>query len=156
MAAGSRSNRTPRLQASPLAVWERDGLKAALLKAGLPAGDIDDPRHLFWRFETFEDIPAGFGGLEIHGRDALLRSIVTLPRMRQLGMGGAIVAKLETEARAHGCVTIYLLTNSETDFFAGLGYATCKRDQMPDAIRESEHFASLGPPAGVAMVKRIG
>ena len=49
--------------------------------------------------ETVEDIPVGFGGLEIHGSDALLRSLVTLPPLRQLGMGAAMVAVLETEAR---------------------------------------------------------
>ena len=156
MAAGSSDNRTARLQASPLAVWERDGLKSALLGAGLPASDIGDPRHLFWRFETFEDIPVGFGGLEIHGHDALLRSIVTLPQLRQLGMGGAIVAKLETEARAHGCVAIYLLTTSEADFFVELGYAACERDQLPAAIRENQQVSSLCPPSAIAMVKQIG
>lgn len=57
-----------RLLATPLAAWERDGLKAALVKAGLPADDVGDARPLFWRFETAEDIPVGFGGLEIHGQ----------------------------------------------------------------------------------------
>src|SRR5262249_15939506 len=66
-----------RVVATPLAAWERDGLKAALVKAGLPAEDVGDARLLFWRFETVEDIPVGFGGLEIHGSDALLRSLVT-------------------------------------------------------------------------------
>jgi GNAT superfamily N-acetyltransferase len=89
-----------RLLATPLAAWERDGLKAALLKARLPADDVGDARVLFWRFETVEDIPVGFGGLEIHGSDALLRSLVTLPPLRQIGMGAAMVATLETEARA--------------------------------------------------------
>jgi GNAT superfamily N-acetyltransferase len=89
-----------RLLATPLAAWERDGLKAALLKVRLPADDVGDARLLFWRFETVEDIPVGFGGLEIHGSDALLRSLVTLPPLRQIGMGAAMVATLETEARA--------------------------------------------------------
>ena len=56
-----------RLLALPLAAWERDGLKAALVKAGLPADHVGDPRLLFWRFETHEDVPVGFGGLELHG-----------------------------------------------------------------------------------------
>ena len=40
-----------RLQATPLAAWERDGLKSALAKAGLPVDDVGDPRLLFWRFD---------------------------------------------------------------------------------------------------------
>ena len=56
------------LLATPLAAWERDGVKTALAKVGLPADDVDDPRHMFWRFETATDVPVGFGGLEIHPR----------------------------------------------------------------------------------------
>jgi N-acetylglutamate synthase-like GNAT family acetyltransferase len=145
-----------RLLATPLAAWERDGLKAALLKARLPADDVGDARLLFWRFETVEDIPVGFGGLEIHGSDALLRSLVTLPPLRQIGMGAAMVAMLETEARALNCHAIYLLTASDAKFFGRLGYGPCARSDVPEAIRGSRQFAGLCAPTAAAMVKRIG
>lgn len=144
----------PRLLRTPLAAWERDGLKAALVKAGLPADDVENSRLLFWRFETYEDVPVGFGGLELHGDDALLRSVVTLPPLRQIGMGGAIVSALEAEARANNCRTIYLLTASDRDFFAKLGYVPCASADLPQAIRDGEQFAAL--PDAAAMVKRIG
>src|SRR5437016_9778364 len=144
-----------RLLATPLAAWERDGLKAALLKARLPADDVGDARMLFWRFETVEDIPVGFGGLEIHGSDALLRSVVTLPPLRQIGMGAAMVAMLETEARALKCHAIYLLTGSDTTFFARRGYAACAHRDVPADVRGSRQFAALCPPTASAMVKHI-
>ncbi len=143
------------LLATPLAAWERDGLTAALVKAGLPAHDVGDARLLFWRFET-TDIPVGFGGLEIHGSDALLRSLVTLPPLRQIGMGAAMVAVLETEARALKCRAIYLLTASDANFFGRLGYAPCARSDVPEAIRASRQFAEFCAPTAAAMVKRIG
>ena len=146
---------TRRLLVTPLAAWERDGLKAALARAGLPADDIGDAQKLFWRFETHEDIPVGFGGLEIHGEHAVLRSIVTLPPLRQIGMGAAIVAVLEAEAHAHKCRAIYLLTASEREFFAKLGYAPCTAGELPDAVRDSGEFAALGTASAVAMVKTI-
>ena len=145
-----------RLIATPLAAWERDGLKAALIKAGLPADDVGDPHLLFWRFETYEDIPAGFGGLELHGPDALLRSIVTLPQVREIGVGSGIVARLEDEARVHKCRAVYLRTSSETDFFARLGYAPCERSDVPEAIRSSPQFTFLSPADATAMIKRLG
>ena len=144
-----------RLLATPLAPWERDGLRAALTKTGLPADDVADPRLYFWRFETYEDVPVGFGGMGIHDSDAVLRSIVTLPPVRQLGMGGAIVAKLEDEARAHKCHAIYLVTTSEEEFFADHGYAPCKRGEVPAAVRASGEFAALPASASVMMVKRL-
>ena len=83
-----------RLVAIPLAPWERDGVKAALVRTKLPADDVGDARVLVWRFETIEGTPVGFGGLEIFGSDALLRSLMTLPPLRQVGMGAAMVAML--------------------------------------------------------------
>jgi N-acetylglutamate synthase-like GNAT family acetyltransferase len=147
---------TRRLIATPLAPWERDGVKAALVKVGLPAEDIQDERVLVWRFETFQAVPVGFGGLEIFGSNALLRSLVTVPPLRQVGMGAAMVATLETEARALKCRVIYLLTASDTRLFGRLGYAACARGDVPEAVRASRQFAALCPPSAIAMVKPIG
>jgi N-acetylglutamate synthase-like GNAT family acetyltransferase len=97
----------------------------------------------------------GFGGLELHGTDARLHSVVTLPPLRELGMGAAIVAALEDEARAHRCRAIYLLTESQRDFFARLGYASCAPGDVPDAARGSGEFEPLCASA-VVMVKHLG
>jgi N-acetylglutamate synthase-like GNAT family acetyltransferase len=148
-------DRPRRLNAIPLAAWERDGLASALRKAGLPAADVRAPDRYFWRYETGEGVPVGFGGLEIHGEDALLRSLVTLPPMRGFGFGSAMVAALETEAALRGCHTIWLLTVSSEGFFARLGYARHDRDKVPEAIRGTEEFASLCPASAAVMMKRL-
>jgi amino-acid N-acetyltransferase len=146
-----------RLIHTPLAVWEREGLKSALVRAGLPADDVNDPYLLAWRFETYEDVPVGFGCLEIYGDDGLLRAVMTLPPLRQIGMGAAMVDALEAEVRARRCRAIYLLTTSEADFFARLGYTLCALDDVPEAVRASQQFTALNPPTATAtvMVKRL-
>ena len=145
----------PRLRAVPLAPFERDGLKAALRKAGLPCEDAGEPGRLFWRFDTGDDVPAGFGGLEIYGDDALLRSVVTLPPLRRSGVGRAIVAAIEQEAQLSGCRAIYLLT-MEPDFFARSGYVTCERSDVPAAVRASSQFSLQACGTAAAMVKQLG
>jgi N-acetylglutamate synthase-like GNAT family acetyltransferase len=142
------------LLATPLAAWGREGLKAALVKAGLPADDIGDPHVLFWRFESRANVPAGFGGLELHNGAALLRSVVTLPPVRRIGMGSAIVAALEIEARSLKCRTIYLVTTSQAAFFSRLGYIACSRTDVPAAVAQSPHFSRLCCESGTVMVKR--
>ena len=144
-----------RLMATPLQVWERDGAGAALLRAGLPADDIDDPYVLLWRFETHEDVPVGFGGLELHGEDALLRSLVTLPPVRGRGVGAAMVAAIEFEARLHGCRSLWLITTTAVDFFAKLGFARCERAVVPAAIRESAQFSTLCPASADVLMKAL-
>ena len=142
------------LFAQPLAIWERDGLKATLARAGLPADDIQDDGPLFWRFER-DDVPVGFAGLEVHGADALLRSLVTLPPLRQQGVGGAMVGKVETEARARGARAIYVLTGDSVAFFSKLGYAPCARERVPAAIAATAQFARLCPASATVMMKQV-
>src|SRR5262245_23902070 len=143
----------PRLVAHPLMVGERGPMAAALARAQLPTGDIDEPSRLFWRFDTVDDVPVGFGGLEICGDAALLHSIVTLPPVRDRGIGSAIVEALETEAALHLCRDCYLLT-SEVGFFERLGYASCDPVTMPKAIRDAKSFATR-PASMLAMSKRL-
>jgi len=142
------------LRGFPLAPFERDGLRAALTRAKLPTDDIAAPGRLFWRFER-EDMLVGFGGLEIHGRDALLRSVVTLPPLRRRGIGAAIVAALETEALFAGSRTAWLLTTTAAPFFASLGYSVCDRANVPTTIQESQEFASLCPASATVMTKPL-
>jgi amino-acid N-acetyltransferase len=147
--------RALRLNAQPLATWERDGLKAALVKAGLPADDVGESDRLFWRFETTDDVPVGFGGLEVHDRQALLRSVVTLPPLRGRGIGRAIIAALEAEAGLRGCRDVFLVTAGPTDLFFRLGYVACEHVQVPPAIRATREFAVLGPASASVMVKQL-
>ena len=146
----------PPLIAFPLAVWERDGLVATLRKAGLPANDATEPRVLFWRFITEDDVPAGFGGLEVYGTDALMRSVVTLPPLRGRGIGAAIVSALEAEAQLAKCSAVYLLTTTAQGLFEKRGYQKLDRAHAPASIRASTQFSSLCPDNAALMLKRLG
>jgi amino-acid N-acetyltransferase len=145
----------PKLMAHPLRAGERAALKAALAKAKLPIEDIEASGRLFWRFESQDEVPVGFGGLEVHGEDALLRSLVSLPPVRGRGIGAAIVAALEFEARLHGCRSLWVITTTAADFFARLGYARCERAVAPPAIRATTEFAELCPASADVLMKTL-
>ena len=145
----------PHLNAIPLASWEREGVAAALRRAGLPADDVDAPGRLFWRFEGDDLTPVGFGGLEVHGDDALLRSVVTMPPLRRRGIARAIVAALEAEARIAGCGAIWLLTTSQAPLFDRLGYKACERADVPPSIRATQQFVALCPTSATVMTKPL-
>jgi amino-acid N-acetyltransferase len=145
----------PKLVARPLRDGERGALAAALARAKLPTEDIEAPGRLFWRFETVDEVPVGFGGLELHGEDALLRSLVTLPPLRGRGIGTAIVAALEFEAGLHNCRSAWVITTSAAGFFERVGYAKCERGTVPAAIGATAEFAQLCPASAEALVKRL-
>ena len=134
----------------PLAIGEREGLVSALAKAGLCTEEMNAESAVFWRFEQ-NGGPVGFGGLEIFGDHALLRSVVTLPPVRNRGIGADIVALLETEARIRGCRTVWLATDDATDFFARLGYHACDRKEAPKPVRDAAAFQY----DDAALMKRI-
>jgi N-acetylglutamate synthase-like GNAT family acetyltransferase len=142
------------LFALQLAAFERDGLKAALAKAGLPIDDVDEAGRLFWRFEI-GDMPVGFAGLEVHGNVALLRSVVTMPPLRRRGIGRAMVEVVETDAVARAVHRLYLLTVDSAAFFAALGYAPCRRDDVPAMLAATPQFAALCPQTAVVMCKDL-
>ena len=143
-----------RLTAHALAAWERGDLLAALSKSGLPVDDLQEPGRLFWRFEL-NDVPVGFGGLEIHQDHALLRSVMTLPPVRKRGIGRAIVSVLEAEAQMHNCRSVWVLTAGYEDMFARLGYRKCDRKDVPEAIRTTRQYADLSPADAQVMMKRV-
>ena len=134
---------------------ERLALKAALSKVGLPTEDLEVPGRLFWRFEMAEQIPVGFGGLEIRSDSALLRSLVTLPPVRGRGIGSAMVAALETEAALHNCRSVFVITQGQAGFFARFGYVPCDRAAVPEAIRTTRQFADLCPQSAEVLVKPL-
>ena len=139
----------------PLRAGERGALMAALARAKLPTADVEAPGRLFWRFETTDEVPVGFGGLEVHGDDALLRSLVTLPPVRGRGIGSAMVAALEFEARLHECRNLWLITNTAAEFYERLGYARCDRAVVPPAIAATGEFAELCPANADVLMKKL-
>jgi [ribosomal protein S5]-alanine N-acetyltransferase len=142
---------------SPLQPFRRppaDAVRALLAAAGLPVADLGDDMSHFHGCGT----PAalrGAVGLELHGSDALLRSLVVDPAQRGRGFGKALVEAAERHARASSVRHIYLLTETAETFFESLGYQRIPRESVPAAIRASHEFAILCPASAACMSKAL-
>jgi amino-acid N-acetyltransferase len=130
-------------------------IRDLILGAGLPVADLDRaPGLRFWVVEDGDRI-VGAIGLEAFGAAGLLRSLAVAPPHRQHGLGSALVAALEREARTKGLELLVLLTETAEAFFAQRGYAAVERAHVPGEIRQSAQFRSLCPASAVCMVKRL-
>lgn len=126
-----------------------------LSAATLPVDDLT-PAHLEHFFACgAQDGTIGVGGVELHGDDALLRSLAVDERARGQGCGSALVAALEAYARAEGAHRIYLLTTTAPHFFEGLGYRVVARETAPERVRATPEFAALCPASAVCMAKAL-
>ena len=78
-------------------------------------------------------------GEPTHESNGLLRSVVVDPEHRGQGLGKNIVrAVMDSTDR-----DLYLLTESATQFFRGLGFESIDRSLAPPALRQSEEFRCL-------------
>jgi amino-acid N-acetyltransferase len=99
--------------------------------------------------------PDALVGMEVYGDQALLRSLVVSERLRNIGIGRALVERAEVYAREQGAREIYLLTNSAERFFSVNGYVRTTREKAPPSIEATREFSELCPASSVFMVKSL-
>ncbi len=132
------------------------GLIAALKAADLPVDDLAaSNRHLF-AYRSLSGAVLGYGGYELHGKEALLRSVVILPDGRSKGTGRNLVPLLMYRAFRAGARTAWLLTTSAAGFFETLKYKRRPREEAPPAILETRQAKSLCPASAVLMSRKLG
>jgi amino-acid N-acetyltransferase len=126
-----------------------------LASAGLPASDLTDAHMDTFFYAGSALAPDAMIGIEIFGPDALLRSLVVSPALREHGLGRLLVDKAEQYARQHGVSTIYLLTTTAEKFFLARGYSSAKREAAPSSIRSTPEFAGLCPASSAFLSKHL-
>lgn len=119
----------------------------------LPVSDIDDDKLLYLLIN--DDKVIGTAGLEIFEDCALLRSVSVLKEEQGKGYGKVINEQIEQYAKESGINCLYLLTNTAKDFFDKQGYCVIKREESPEALKQTAEFTSLCPSSAVVMKKRI-
>ncbi|UKJ76699.1 arsenate reductase (glutaredoxin) (plasmid) [Azospirillum brasilense] len=135
---------------TPLADAERPTLARLLAANGLPTDDLDEPGRRFWRVADDQGT-LGYGGLEVHGADALLRSVVVPAERRGAGGGRIVVAAVCAQAVTLGVERLWLLTTGAAGFFERLGFQRVERALAPSAIQSSAQFAGLCPGSAVCL-----
>jgi N-acetylglutamate synthase-like GNAT family acetyltransferase len=141
-------------QAEPLRPSDLPRLAELLDAEGLPSRDLGDPGVRLFAFRE-GGAAVGYAGLEVYGKDALLRSIVVDPARRRAGLGWGIVGATLAEAQKLGATRAYLLTTSAKRYFERLGFATIDRGSAPATILATRQAAGLCPSSAALMMKAI-
>jgi amino-acid N-acetyltransferase len=130
-------------------------ISALLAAAKLPTAGVAAHLGGFVVFDPGGEV-AGVGGLEIHGKRALLRSLAVDPSQQGRGLATAICDRLEDDASRRGIRDLYLLTETAERFFSRRGYAAIDRADAPPEIAASDEFCSLCPQTAVCMRRPVG
>jgi N-acetylglutamate synthase-like GNAT family acetyltransferase len=97
----------------------------------------------------------GAAGLELCGKDALLRSVVVAPEWRSRGLGRELVNQVIAEGEARRLRALYLLTTTAEQYFPAFGFERTTRDGVPDGVRATAEFQTACPASATVMRKRL-
>jgi N-acetylglutamate synthase-like GNAT family acetyltransferase len=95
----------------------------------------------------------GACGLEVHGRDGLLRSLVVDAAFRGQGAGDCLVRGVMELALHLELHEVYALTTTAQRYLERYGFKTCSRPEAADAIRDSWEVRE-GCPKTAALLRR--
>jgi arsenate reductase len=131
------------------------GLRALLAAEHLPVDDLPEPNRQLFACETLDGERAGYGGFELYGGEALLRSITVEPARRGRGIGKGIVALLLRRAFDRGARRAWLLTTDAQEFFAQAGFKPALREYAPASILATRQAAVLCPASASLLMRDI-
>lgn len=95
----------------------------------------------------------GAAGLELCGKDALLRSVVVAPEWRSRGLGRELVELVIAEGEARRLRALYLLTTTAEQYFPAFGFERIPRDLVPEDVRATAEFQTACPASATVMRK---
>jgi N-acetylglutamate synthase-like GNAT family acetyltransferase len=127
----------------------------ALLRAcRLPVDGVPDDAALLLVAESGGCV-VGVAGLELHGGDALLRSVAVAPEKRGRRIASRLCAEVEARAAPLGARRIFLLTETAQRFFARRGYAHLDRSLASPGIAASREFSAVCPESAILMSREL-
>lgn len=134
-----------------------EAVRALLRDAKLPLDGLEDQFGVGYVVAARrEGRVVAAAGIEVHGSDGLLRSVVVVPPLRGLGLGEALVQDRLAWARARGLRSVWLLTTTASDFFDRLGFVRDERAAAPAALQASTEFAGACPATAACLRFDLG
>lgn len=131
-------------------------LSEALTAAGLPTGDLNEAGRSLFAYSTLAGDAVGFGGYELYGEHALLRSIVVPQAQRSHRIGRNLVPLLLYRAFRAGARKAWVLTTTAEPFFTKLGFKVTERSAAPETILSTRQAKDLCPSTAILLSRSIG
>ena len=131
-----------------------ESIFALLEKSGLSREGLSD--HLRTTLVARSDGKIiGCAALELYGPAALLRSVAIDPMSRGQGVGQRLTQAALDLAQKHRVQTVYLLTETASEFFGWFGFRTISRSEVVPEVKQSVEFMTVCPESATVMAIEI-
>jgi len=138
------------IQISAAAEHELSEVFALLDECGLPREGLMDHLATTLVARIGEEI-VGCSALELYGKYALLRSVAVKPPQQGRGAGTRLTKAALDLASRHQVATVYLLTETASEFFSKLGFKPIPRSEVSKEVLRSIEFTTLCPDTATVM-----
>jgi amino-acid N-acetyltransferase len=142
------------VQINPCVPSYRQSVVDLLISEKLPIADLPSELKNFLIAMNGKNV-VGVIGLEQHGKFGLLRSMAVHKDYRNRNIASDLVKQLEGYAIGLGLTTMYLLTETASDYFKRKGYQVITRDKVPEALLTSSEFSHVCPASATVMKKEL-
>lgn len=130
-------------------IEDQQRLKELLSTFKLPIAGLENTK--MWILEDKENM-IGTAGLEMWGKQGLLRSIAVSKNMHNRGCGTFLVNHIIKEAKKGGVEELFLLTTTAPAFFQKIGFKEIDRKHvMGSNITRSAEFKGACPKTAILM-----
>lgn len=129
-------------------------LGTALAEAGLAMLEAQTPGR-FYAYTTTTGEVLAYAGVEIHGQEALLRSLAVQPMARRRNIGRNVVALLLRRALEQGARRAWLLTEPTGGFFQKIGFRPLGRESAPHEIQATVQMRTQCPASAALYTRQI-
>lgn len=104
---------------------------------------------------TADGVLVGVAGIERHGSNGLLRSVVVAKEMQRQRIGKHLTGDRLRWAEEQGVHSVFLLTRTARDYWKQFGFTEIDRTAAPSEIQSSHEWSSACPATAIAMVKSL-
>jgi N-acetylglutamate synthase-like GNAT family acetyltransferase/protein-tyrosine-phosphatase len=138
----------------PASGGDLDAITRLLVASLLPSRDVGGARQRFIVASENGRL-LGCAGLQVAGQDGLVRSMAVHWTRRNAGLGSRLHQRLLFEATLAGVRTLYVVTTTAEDFFAGHGFKKVAASAVPPALQASEEFTAFVPGGSTVMSRAV-
>jgi arsenate reductase len=132
-----------------------DEVRRLLNECGLPEEGVEDQWPQAYVVVKDDHRVVASAGLEVYGREGLLRSVAVAPQFRERGWGAQLLQERMRAAARSGVTRVFLLTTTAADFFLHHGFVPADRGSPGPELRSSAEFARACPTTATCLVRNL-
>ena len=126
-----------------------------LHKCDLLYSDIEPSKGILFIVAKDLENVVGTIGLEVYGKEALLRSLAVMPEYQNKGIASELIQRIVQVAKSIEIDTFHLLTTTAEQYFLRKGFRKDARENAPIPIQATSEFAGLCPSSAIYMVLHL-